>query len=283
MIVHTGRDNLYHLNVTDVEKLCRLCDHELFEVNNLSTDQILITDAKPEDITELLHSRLGHFYLNPFVRAYNLGRLNGLDAYINKIRENHFYKYCATCKLAVQPFQGSHNMDNNAYGQYIYSDICGLFRVKSRSCMQYLVRYIDGATREGYVAFMQISCFEYYLDHYIRLRKKTIGVLFSNNGGKYVSDSFIAFCHENGIDSIRSSPYSHQKNGIAERYNRTIVEAVRTTLLESGLPPSLFAEPVNTANEIKNLLPHSAIENMVTPFELVHGTIPDLSNIATSA
>ena len=284
MVLNAGSDDLYRLSLQDIEILCRFCDHELYLRNEAQNNQILIADAKPGDVTDLIHSRLGHFNLSPILHAYRLGRLGGLDNYINQIKDNHFCSFCAMGKITIQPFRGVHKFENYRYGEYIYSDVCGPFRVKSRGGMRYFVSYIDGLTRECYIGFMatkdeQLGCFQTYLEHYLRPRNTTVKVIFSDNGGEYISNEFISYCHANGIKPIRSSPYSPQQNGIAERYNRTIIEAVRTMLLESGLPPSFWAEAVNTANDVKNLLPHAAFNNNITPFELVHGVVPDLSHL----
>ncbi|GKD74345.1 ribonuclease H-like domain-containing protein, partial [Tanacetum coccineum] len=43
-----------------------------------------------------------------------------------------------------------------------------------------------------------------------------------------------------------------QQNGIAERKNRTLIEAARTMLANSKLPTTLWAEAVNTACYVQN-------------------------------
>ncbi|GJU46631.1 putative ribonuclease H-like domain-containing protein [Tanacetum coccineum] len=67
-----------------------------------------------------------------------------------------------------------------------------------------------------------------------------------------------------------------QKNGVAERRNRTLIEAARTMLADSKLPTTFWAEAVNTACYVQNRVlvvkPHNK-----TPYELFHGRIPTLS------
>lgn len=46
--------------------------------------------------------------------------------------------------------------------------------------------------------------------------------------------------------------YAPEQNGVAERKNRTIVEAVRTMLAESGMSKNFWAEAANTANYVFN-------------------------------
>ncbi|GBM58281.1 hypothetical protein AVEN_220198-1 [Araneus ventricosus] len=49
-------------------------------------------------------------------------------------------------------------------------------------------------------------------------------------------------------------------NGVAERYNRTIIEGVRAPLHERKLPKNLWAEFVNTQNYLRNRFPHKALK-----------------------
>ena len=57
--------------------------------------------------------------------------------------------------------------------------------------------------------------------------------------GEFVSAIFTDYFHRNGIE-VKWSPYSPKQNEVANRYNRTLVEAIRIMLLEAGLPPSFW-------------------------------------------
>ncbi|GJZ78801.1 putative ribonuclease H-like domain-containing protein, partial [Tanacetum coccineum] len=64
-----------------------------------------------------------------------------------------------------------------------------------------------------------------------------------------------------------------QQNGVAERKNRTLIEATRTMLVDSKLPIAFWAETVNTAcyvlNRVLVIRPHNK-----TPYKLIHGRPP---------
>nr|GEV08235.1 putative ribonuclease H-like domain-containing protein [Tanacetum cinerariifolium] len=66
------------------------------------------------------------------------------------------------------------------------------------------------------------------------------------------------------------------QNGIAERKNKTLIEAARTMLADSLLPIPFWAEAVNTACYLQNRVlvtkPHCK-----TPYELLHGRTPSIS------
>ncbi|GKC32834.1 uncharacterized mitochondrial protein-like protein, partial [Tanacetum coccineum] len=67
-----------------------------------------------------------------------------------------------------------------------------------------------------------------------------------------------------------------QQNGVAERKNRTLIEAARTMLADSLLPTVFWAEPVNTACYVLNRVLVTKPHNK-TPYELIIGRSPNIS------
>ena len=59
-------------------------------------------------------------------------------------------------------------------------------------------------------------------------------------------------CREKGIEHQFTAPYNPQQNGVAERNNRTLIEAARSMLSDSKLPVIFWAEAVNTACYVLN-------------------------------
>ncbi|GJU96214.1 putative ribonuclease H-like domain-containing protein [Tanacetum coccineum] len=84
------------------------------------------------------------------------------------------------------------------------------------------------------------------------------------------------FCREKGIKREYSVARTPQQNGMAERRNRTLIEAARTMLADSKLPTTFWAEAVSTACYVQNRVlvvkPHNK-----TPYELFRGFKPALS------
>ena len=78
------------------------------------------------------------------------------------------------------------------------------------------------------------------------------------------------FCKEKGIKREFSVARTLQQNGVAERKNRTLIEAARTMLADSKLPITFWAEAVNTACYVQNRVlvvqPHNK-----TSYELFRG------------
>ena len=81
--------------------------------------------------------------------------------------------------------------------------------------------------------------------------------LFSDNGGEYIADDFDLFCHHNCIETLHTSAHTPVQNGICERYNRTLVEALRTVLLTSRMARTLFGVKfIMSITYVQNHLPH---------------------------
>nr|GEW80865.1 ribonuclease H-like domain-containing protein [Tanacetum cinerariifolium] len=78
-----------------------------------------------------------------------------------------------------------------------------------------------------------------------------------------------------GIKREFSVPRTLQQNGIAERKNRTLIEAARTMLADSLLPIPFWAEAVNTAYYVENRVLVTKPHNQ-TPYELLHGRTPSI-------
>nr|GEV34760.1 hypothetical protein [Tanacetum cinerariifolium] len=76
-----------------------------------------------------------------------------------------------------------------------------------------------------------------------------------------------------GIKREFSVPRTPQQNGIAERKNRTLIEAARTMLADFLLPVTFWAEAVNTACYVQNRVLVTKPQNK-TPYELLHGRTP---------
>ncbi|GJV54079.1 ribonuclease H-like domain-containing protein [Tanacetum coccineum] len=74
----------------------------------------------------------------------------------------------------------------------------------------------------------------------------------SDNGTEFKNRDVIEFCGSKGIKREYSNARTPQQNGVAERKNRTLIEAARTMLADSFLPNTFWAEAVSTACYVLN-------------------------------
>ncbi|GJV08521.1 zinc finger, CCHC-type containing protein [Tanacetum coccineum] len=109
-------------------------------------------------------------------------------------------------------------------------------------------------------------------------RCQKVKIIRSDNGTEFKNRGMLEFCGEKGIKQEFSNARTPQQNGVAERMNRTLIEAARTMLADSLLPTTFWAEAVNTACYTFNRVRVTKPQNK-TPYELLFGHKPILSYI----
>ncbi|GJX40924.1 putative ribonuclease H-like domain-containing protein [Tanacetum coccineum] len=83
-----------------------------------------------------------------------------------------------------------------------------------------------------------------------QLNKKVKGIR-CDNGTEFKNAKLIELCGEKGIKRDYSNPRTPQQNGVAERKNRTLIEAARTMLADSKLPTMFWTEAVPQIGHLK--------------------------------
>ena len=103
--------------------------------------------------------------------------------------------------------------------------------------------------------------------------------LRTNNGGEYASKEFQAYLTSKGIEHQLTIPHSPQKNGVADRLNRTLMESARAMLSHSNLSNRFWAEAGATAVYVRNRAATSANEEVITPYYKWYGRKPNISHL----
>ena len=106
---------------------------------------------------------------------------------------------------------------------------------------RYILSFIDEYTRYSVIYFLKtkdqtIDYWKIYRAYVERHLDSKIKGLQCDNGGQYFP--LQAELLANGITLHPTHPYSSQQNGIAERFNRTLMDQVRAILHESRAPSS---------------------------------------------
>ena len=81
--------------------------------------------------------------------------------------------------------------------------------------------------------------------------EKFIKTLRSDNGGE-----FSEICKKAGIKRELTSLYNPHQNGVTERKNKIIMEAVKAMIHDQDLPMYLWAEAAQTVVYVQNRFPH---------------------------
>lgn len=106
-----------------------------------------------------------------------------------------------------------------------------------------------------------------------------ISKLTIDQGREYLSNDQKQFYLQKGIQIEPTVAYTPQQNGVAERFNRTIVEKVRTMLIASHVPKTLWSEAVLTAVYLVNRSPTVALSRSSTPAEYWFNEKPSLDKL----
>nr|GEV50788.1 hypothetical protein [Tanacetum cinerariifolium] len=96
--------------------------------------------------------------------------------------------------------------------------------------------------------------FKKFITEIENLKDLKVKIIRSDNGGEFRNKEINDFCSQKGIKREFSNARTPQQNGVAERRNRTLIEAARTMLADAKLPVTFWAEAVNTACYVQFLL-----------------------------
>ena len=231
------KDGLYWINAKVVASPRSLC----------------MAKATAHSDVEAWHRRLAHTNKQKIRYLIRSGRLDT----VNQDRTN----VCTDCNEGKQTraVAKGHLESASTIGGVIHSDIVGPLP-PSHDGYIYFITFIDEMSRFAVAKPLQrkseaLERFKKFQLQFERQNNVKIKTFHSDNGGEYtpISD----YAKSIGMRHTTTSPYTPESNGIAERLNRTLIEAVRTTLAESGLPPKFWTEALQNALSIRNKIPNS--------------------------
>src|SRR5271163_5101795 len=159
-------------------------------------------------------------------------------------------------------------------------------QTQSISGARYLLTFIDDATR--YVTVYSIAnksdTFNQFVDHLTLVENqsgKSLKILRSDGGGEYINSEMRNYLTERGIRHETTVAETPQQNGVAERYNQTLLESIRAIKLSAGVPDNLWAKLAGTAAYLRNRLPTRANQNRgnISPYEAWHGHKPSIDHL----
>ncbi|KAI3685320.1 hypothetical protein L6452_34562 [Arctium lappa] len=162
--------------------------------------------------------------------------------------------------------------------QLLHMDLFGPTNVMSIGKKSYCLVIVDDYSRFTWVYFLRTKDETSGLikSFILRIENQTnqkVKVIRSDNGTEFKNIDLNTFCEEKGIERQYSAPRTPQQNGVAERRNRTLIEAARSLLADSKLPITFWAEAVNTACYVQNRVLVVKPKNK-TPYELLNKRKP---------
>ncbi|GBO01800.1 Retrovirus-related Pol polyprotein from transposon TNT 1-94 [Araneus ventricosus] len=164
-------------------------------------------------------------------------------------------------------------------------DLWGPAPVNSLGGSKYFLSIIDDFSRNIDVFTLKsksevFSIFKEYLSRVQRKLGRKLKSVRTNNGMEFCHKDFETFLRDLGIRIERTSFYTPELNGIAERFNKSSMEVVRTMLQDSGLQSRFWAEALHAYVHTKNRCSHKLTEGK-TPMEIWSGHKPSIRHRRT--
>ncbi|KNZ47756.1 hypothetical protein VP01_6175g1, partial [Puccinia sorghi] len=92
---------------------------------------------------------------------------------------------------------------------------------------------------------------------------------FESKRCNFINFTMQEYCKEHLIKCQTSDPYTLQQNGLAERHNRTIIESLRTILMDSKINRQYWSKIVKVSTLTLNQIPSHRSNK--SPYELLRG------------
>nr|GEW68475.1 putative ribonuclease H-like domain-containing protein [Tanacetum cinerariifolium] len=131
--------------------------------------------------------------------------------------------------------------------QMLHMDLFGPTFVRSISHKTYCLVVTDDFSRFSWVFFLATKSetsgiLKKFITEIENQLNKKVKVIRSDNGTEFKNREMDEFCGQNRIIREYSVARTPQQNRVAERKNRTLIEAVRTMIADSLLPTIFWAE-----------------------------------------
>ncbi|KAJ9557228.1 hypothetical protein OSB04_011842 [Centaurea solstitialis] len=215
---------------------------------------VFLAKASKEE-SWLWHQRLSHQNFRDMNKLVSKHLVNGLP-------ETRLSKdtLCSACEKGKMK-KSSHppKMETNCHHplDMLHMDLCGPMRVESLARKKYMLVLVDEYSRYTWLEFLRAKSdaadlIIAFIKRIQVLLGRQVKKLRSDNGTKFRNVKLRFFLEEVGISHNFSAVRTPQQNGVVERKNRTLVEAARSMIAHSGVPPSLWAEAVSTACYTQN-------------------------------
>ncbi|GJU21064.1 putative ribonuclease H-like domain-containing protein [Tanacetum coccineum] len=193
----------------------------------------------------LWHRRLGHVNFKTINKLVKENLVRGLPLKCFKNDQTCIAclkgkRHKASCKPKIQ----------NSITQplfMLHMDLFGLTFINSLMNKKYCLVVTDDYTRFTWVFFLASKdetsgILKSIITEIENLVDKKVKIIRCDNGTKFKNRVMNDFCEKKGIKREFSIARTLQKNGVAERRNRTLIEAARTMLADSKLPTTFWAK-----------------------------------------
>ena len=240
--------------------------------------------TKNSEVTlDLMYQRLGHLNICAVKQLFKKNMVSGVT-----LSEKHLKSTPSICKCCVKgkmqrsPLPKASTCKSEIL-ELVHSDLWGPAPVMSLGRKFYFISFTDDSARYSWIGYLckKSEAFETFKCWHKEVERQTgrkLRIFRSDNGGEFITHEWELYMKEHGIIHQRSMPRTPEQNGVSERLNLTLMGRVRTILIESQLPLSLWTEAVEYAVYAKNRSPTSILKSKM-PYEAFWNVKPDISNL----
>src|SRR5277367_3591051 len=227
------------------------------------------------------HKRFGHVGISGLRRLKQTNLVSGF----NVDTDSPFIECepCIAAKQAHTPFPEHAEPRNTIPGELTHTDVWGPSSIQALNGARYNVVIVDDNSR--HLTSKQIKTkadTSIRLQNYLTYIEQQFGFkpksVWFDQGKEFLNKKFIEWCADKGIKIETTAPYSPSQNGVAERFNRTIVELARAMIIARDVPKNLWHEAINYATYVRDKSFTRAIKGK-TPDEGFTGQKPDVSHL----
>ncbi|GJW06291.1 retrovirus-related pol polyprotein from transposon TNT 1-94 [Tanacetum coccineum] len=251
-------------------------DVYVIEMSSYNTDSNAFFYAKASpSVNWLWHKRLSHLNFKTINNLSKYNLVSGLPSLTFSKDKN-----CSACEKGKHyraTFKTKRSFSINKCLHLLHMDLFGPVKPQTISHNKYILVIVDEYSRYTWVFCLKkksdaADC----IMSFIRKMENLNDTKVSDNGIEFINHTLEALCDEKGISQNFSSPCTPKKNGVAERRNRTLIDAARTMLNSASLPKQFWGEAVNAACYTQN---RSIIvkRHRKTAYEVFRGRAPDIS------
>jgi hypothetical protein len=182
-------------------------------------------------------------------------------------------KTCAVVRITKASFKHQSSNTSKPFDE-VHLNLIGPISPLSYKNQKYILTIVDSNTRFcAAIPLCTKSDVYAALTFSLDVKAKKFGyyptIIHSDHGTEFTNSLFETYCNKNTIRQRFSDAYKPQQNGLAERFNKTILESLKTILLDSGLRKNLWSEILSATTLTLNQVPTHRSKR--SPYELFKG------------
>ncbi|GFW56864.1 retrovirus-related Pol polyprotein from transposon TNT 1-94 [Trichonephila clavipes] len=239
-----------------------------------------VTAKTKKGSIEIWHQRFCHVNNDYLVKTSKNDSVKGLPRLTNNGKT-----HCIPCKLAKSKrvsFKKTGAVRSKRPLELLHMDLCGPIPTESQGGNKYFLSIIDDYS--GKVTVFPIRNKSDVFHTFIRFQKraerfqsKKVIAVRTDGGLEFCNKDMDNFLTELGIKHEVTNSYSPEMNGVAERFNLTALDGIKTLLKSSEVPHKFWGEALLCFTYAWNRICHK--DSNKTPFEKYSGRKPSVLDL----